>query len=95
MSLLLLAAALKLVSEIALLALLGQAVLGWLIGPQRSHNAVYRLLQVLTAPFVRAAGWLAPAFAARLAVVALLLLWLAATLLKIRLCLVLGVQACR
>lgn len=97
---LLLTSSLKLVAEIALLALAGQWLLGLLAGAQRDGNLVYRLLQVLTLPFVRAARWLAPRAVADarmplLAAVLLLALWLAATLFKIRLCLEQGLQTCR
>ena len=100
MTLLLISAAVKLVAEIALAALLGQGVLGLLVGAQREHNVVYRLLQVLTDPFVRATRWLAPRrVPARqlpwLAGLLLACVWLLATLAKLRLCLVLGAQACR
>ena len=48
----------KLVAEIALLALLGQWFLGLLAGAKREHNLFYRPLKVMTNPFVKAcAGW--------------------------------------
>lgn len=98
---LLLSSALKLIAEIALLALLGQWLLGLLIGPQRREvNVFYRLLQLLTRPFVRLTRWISPRVVLDrhlpLATFALLLAcWLAATASKISLCLQIGVQLCR
>lgn len=98
--LLLLAKSLKLMAEIALLCLAGQAVLGWLAGPGREGNAVYRLLRLLTAPLQRLVRRLSPRLVpdrhVPLATGALLLsLWLAASALKISLCLQIGLAACR
>jgi hypothetical protein len=97
---LLLASALKLLAEIALLALVGQWVLGLLAGAKRETNLFYRLLQVVTKPVVRGARWLTPRIVLdrHLPLVAFMLLcfaWLAATATKISLCLEIGVHACR
>ena len=46
----------KLVAEIALMALVGQWVLGLLAGAKRETNMFYKLLQVITSPFVKALG---------------------------------------
>lgn len=97
---LLLASTLKLLAEIALLALLGQWLLGLLAGAKRESNLFYQLLQVVTRPVVRGARWLTPRIVLdrHLPLVAFLLLaftWLAVTALKISLCLEMGVQACR
>ena len=48
---LLLVSSVKLIAEIALLALVGQWLLGLLAGRKREENFFYRLLQVLTNPF--------------------------------------------
>ncbi|MBC7941751.1 MAG: hypothetical protein H7Z19_18685 [Chitinophagaceae bacterium] len=90
----------KLVAEIALLALIGQWLLGLLAGAQRDGNLFYRLLKVMTNPFVRGARWVAPRVVLdrHLPMVAFLLMafvWLAATAFKIRLCLDVGVQSCQ
>lgn len=97
---LLVATGLKLVAEIALMAMAGRFVLGLLVGAQRERNLFYGLLKVLTEPFVklarrclpRAAGerYAPPVAAALLAGV-----WLGATAWRIVLCLQIGVQACR
>lgn len=95
-----LSSSLKLIAEIALLALAGQWLLGLLVGAQRERNVVYRLLAVLTAPFLRLTRRLSPRVVLDrhipLAAFGLLLaLWLAATLAKVSLCLQIGVQQCR
>lgn len=97
---LLLVTSIKLVAEIALLSLAGQWLLGLLAGAKRDANFFYRLLAVLTGPFVRGARWLAPRVVLdrHVPLVAFLLLsfvWLFATMFKIQICLEIGVQACR
>jgi hypothetical protein len=97
---LLLVSAVKLVAEIALLSLVAQGVVGLLAGARRSGNPVYRLFQVITAPFVRGVRRLAPrAVADRqvplLAFALLGVVWAVATVFKIQICLDAGVQACR
>lgn len=97
---LLLVSSFKLVAEIALLALAGQWLLGLLAGARRDSNFFYRLLQVMTRPFVRGARWLTPRIVLdrHVPLVAFLLLgfvWVFSTLAKVRICLEIGVQACR
>jgi hypothetical protein len=97
---LLLASSVKLVAEIALLALAGQWVLGLLAGSKRDQNLFYRLLQVLTNPFVKTMRLITPRFVLDrhiplAAFVLLASVWLVATIAKINLCLQIGVQACR
>lgn len=97
---LLLVMSIKLVAEIALLSLVGQWLLGLLAGAKRETNFFYRLLGVLTGPFVRAARWLSPraVLDRHVPLVAFLLLsfvWLFATIFKVQLCLEAGVQACK
>lgn len=92
--------ALKLIAEIALMALLGQWLLGLLAGAKRETNLFYKLLQVLTQPFVRFARLITPRVVIdrHVPLVAFLLLafgWLAATMAKINLCLQIGVEACK
>jgi hypothetical protein len=89
----------KMLAEIALLALAGQALLALLAGPGRASNPFYRVLQAVTAPLLRATGALLPRLAGhRRALVAALLLagaWLLATAAKIGLCVEIGVALCR
>jgi uncharacterized protein YggT (Ycf19 family) len=95
-----LASAVKLVAEIALMAFVGQWVLGLIAGRQRERNFFYQLLATLTRPFVKVARVLSPRIVidAHVPLVAFLLLvmaWLVATATVIRICLEIGVQACR
>ena len=92
--------ALKLIAEIALMALLGRGLLALLAGAGRQTNPFYRVLAVITDPFVRAARWVTPRLVLdqHVPLVAFLLMglvWLAATVVKISLCLEAGVQTCR
>jgi len=94
---------LKLVFEIALLALAGQGVLALLCAVVRSpkeRNVFYRVLQAVGQPFVGAARWVTPRqvldrHLPLVAFLVLLLLWIAVTLLKIRWCLHMGLALCR
>ena len=97
---LLLASSIKLVAEIALLALLGQALLALLAGQKRDQNFFYRLLQVLTNPFIRAARFITPRVVIDrhvpiAAFVMLLSIWVVATISKISICVQMGVAQCR
>ena len=97
---LLLASSIKLVAEIALLALLGQALLALLAGQKRDQNFLYRLLQVLTSPFIRAARFITPRVVIDrhvpiAAFVVLLSIWVVATISKISICVQMGVAQCR
>ena len=97
---LLLVTTVKLIAEIALLALLGQWLLGLLAGAKRDKNIFYQILQVLGRPFVSVARLVTPKFVVErhLPLVAFLLLmfvWLAATILKIQTCLQIGVELCK
>jgi uncharacterized protein YggT (Ycf19 family) len=97
---LLLTTTVKLLAEIALMALLGQGLLGLLAGVGRDRNPFYRVLATITSPLVRAARWMAPKIVLdrHVPLVAFFVMgfvWLAATILKISLCVEVGVQACR
>lgn len=97
---LLLVSSIKLLAEIALLALIGQWLLGLLAGAKRESNLFYQLLQVVTRPVMRGARFITPRIVLdrHLPLVAFLLLsftWLAATAMKISVCLELGMEACR
>jgi hypothetical protein len=97
---LLFVSSIKLVAEIALLALAGQWLLGLLAGAKRDSNFFYQLLAIVTRPFVRGARWLTPKLVLdrHVPLVAFLLLgfvWVFATLAKVQICLEIGVQACR
>jgi hypothetical protein len=97
---LLIVSSLKLLAEIALLAMCGQFVLGLLAGAKREKNFFYTLLQVLTRPFVKGTRLITPRVVLdrHIPLAAFLLLgmvWVVVTLVKINLCLQIGVAQCR
>jgi hypothetical protein len=97
---LLLVSSVKLVAEIALMALAGQWLLGLLAGRKRETNFFYGLLGVLTAPFVKGMRLITPRVVIDrhiplAAFVLLVMIWVAATLTKINVCLQIGIDACR
>ena len=97
---LVLVSAVKLITEIALLALVGQWVLGMLAGQRRNQNLFYQLLQLMGKPFVQVARLVTPKFVLErhLPLVAFLLLafiWVAVTLTKVNHCLKIGVALCQ
>lgn len=90
----------KLLAEIALLALVGQWVLGLLAGAKRDQNLFYQLLQVLTRPFLTGTRRITPRVVIdrHVPFVAFLLLsfiWLGATAAKISICVQIGVHLCQ
>lgn len=90
----------KLLAEIALLALLGQAVIGLLAGAARERNPFYRVLQLVGRPWMRVARKLSPRMVLDrhlplVVFLLLLLVWLAAAIAKIRICLQIGVAFCQ
>jgi hypothetical protein len=92
--------ALKLLTEVALLALCGQWVLGWLAGAHREQNFFYQLLQIVGQPAVRLARLLSPRVVLErhlplVAFLLLLLAWLGLTMAKIAHCLGVGLDVCR
>ena len=97
---LMLAMTVKLVAEIALMALLSQWLLGLLAGAKRETNMFYKLLQVITSPFIKVTRMISPRFVLdrHVPLGAFLLLsvvWFVAVIAKINLCLQLGPGACR
>lgn len=97
---LLFVSAVKLVAEIALMALLGQGLLYLLAGEKRERNVFYQLLQVLTRPFLGLTRKITPRIVLdrHVPLVAFLLLalaWFMATVAKIGLCVQVGVEACK
>jgi hypothetical protein len=99
-SMLLLASSVKLVAEIALMALAGRWLLGLLAGERREQNFFYQLLHMLVRPFLAGARLVSPRIVLdrHVPLVTFLLLalaWVVATFMKIQICLQLGVQACR
>jgi len=97
---LLMTTAVKLLAEIALMCLLGQGLLALLAGAGRDRNPFYRVLAIITGPVVRTARRLSPrpVLDRHVPLVAFFLMgmvWLAATVVKISLCLEAGVQTCQ
>lgn len=88
---LLLVASIKLIAEIALLALLGQGLLALLAGDKRHDNFFYKLLEILTRPFTKTTRTITPRVVIDrhipIATFALMLgIWVFATLAKVNLC---------
>ena len=91
---------LKLVAEIALMAIVGQMVVGLLAGKGRDSNIFYKLLEVVASPFVKLMRRITPRVVLdrHMPLAALLLLsviWVCLTATKINLCIQSGVDACR
>ncbi len=90
----------KLIAEIALLALAGQWLLGLLAGAKKEQNLFYKVLQTIGSPFVRVARLVTPKLVLdrHVPLVAFFLLvfvWLAATIYKIQTCIQIGVELCK
>lgn len=97
---LLILSAVKLIAEIALLALFGQWVLGLLAGQRKNQNLFYQVLQQVGSPFVKLARFVTPKLVLErhLPLVAFLILafvWLGVTIAKINHCLKIGVALCQ
>jgi hypothetical protein len=95
---LLLVASIKLIAEIALMALLGQGFLALLAGEKRHDNFFYRTLLVLTGPFTKTTRVITPKVVIDrhipLATFALMLaVWVFATLAKVNLCVQIGLAS--
>jgi hypothetical protein len=91
---------LKLLAEIALMALFAQWVLGLLAGRQRESNLFYQLFQVVTRPLVTGVRFITPRVVIdrHVPMVAFLLLtfvWVVATMTKIDICVRIGVHLCK
>jgi hypothetical protein len=97
---LLLTSALKLIAEIALMAMAGQWLLGLLAGAKRESNFFYQLLGVVTRPFTKLARLISPRIVLDrhiplAAFLMLVSLWVVVTIVKINICLQIGVQQCQ
>lgn len=92
--------AIKLIAEIALMALFGQWVLGLLAGQRKGTNLFYQVLQQIGRPFVLLARFVTPRFVLErhhplVAFLLLGLVWVMATFAKISHCVKIGVQLCQ
>jgi hypothetical protein len=92
--------AVKLLAEIALLALVGRWLLGLLAGAKREGNVFYQVLSIVTRPVERITRLLSPRVVLDrhiplAAALLLLSVWVGSTLMKIQYCVEIGVQQCR
>lgn len=95
---LMVASSIKLIAEIALMALLGQGLLALLAGDRRNDNFFYKLLQILTNPFTKVTRLITPRvvidrhipFAAFALV---LMIWVVATITKVQQCVAISLQS--
>ncbi len=90
----------KLIAEIALLSLLGQGLVGLLAGAKKDTNLFYNILATIGRPFVRAARYVSPKFVLDrhvplVAFMILFFVWVACVILKIQICLDIGVEQCK
>lgn len=90
----------KLIAEIALMALLGQWLLGLLAGAKKEQNLFYQILQIIGKPFVSAARLLTPRLVLDRHVPLVTFLWLLfawffATKYRVEECLRIGVELCK
>src|SRR4028118_1076298 len=97
---LLLVSSIKLVAEIALMAIVGRFLLGLLAGARRDTNIFYGILDVLARPFLKATRLITPRLVLDrhlplAAFFLLVLISVVATGYKINPCVPLGVRACR
>jgi ABC-type uncharacterized transport system permease subunit len=81
---------LKALAEVAGLALLGQGILFLLAGASREQNVFYRVIQAITAPIIRFTRLITPRFVPdrQIGLAAFFLvagIWLALTIVKVRL----------
>jgi hypothetical protein len=96
----LVATTIKLIAEIALMAMLGRWLLGLLAGEKKDTNFFYQILHVLVRPFISLTRLLTPSLVLDRhvplgAFLMLVFIWLGATLFKIQLCLQLGMAQCK
>jgi hypothetical protein len=89
----------KLLAEIALLAL-GQGVMGLLSGQVCERNPFYRVFQLIARPWVKAARWISPPVVLDrhlplVAFAVLLLIWGTAAMAKVSICRQIGVALCK
>ncbi|MCZ8235168.1 MAG: hypothetical protein ACK520_17610 [Inhella sp.] len=97
--LLTIATAIKLICEIALLAMLGRFLLGVLIGGKRQDNLAYQALHLMVRPLERLVRALTPSVVVdrhigHVTAALLIGLWVFALLWKVDLCRQIGVQQC-
>lgn len=97
---LLLLSSIKLIAEIALMALLGQGLLYVLAGAKRDGNVFYQLLKVLTRPFTAVARLITPARVADqhvpfVAFFLLVVVWMVVFFEKVKYCVSVDMVGCQ
>lgn len=90
----------KLILEIALMALFGRWVLGLLAGARKDKNLFWQILDIMCRPFIVVARLISPrqVIDRHVPLVAFLLLgfaWFGVTILKVQTCVQIGVHLCR
>ena len=91
---------LKLIAEIALMALFGQWILGLLAGAKRQTNLFWQILEIMGRPFVAVARAISPKVVLErhhplVAFCLVLVTWVLVTIGKVQHCVQIGVQLCR
>ena len=90
----------KLIAEIALMALVGRGLVSMLAGDRRDSNFFYQILSMLTMPLERMVRLITPRIVIdrHIPIVTFLILtmiWFAALVVKINTCLSIGVELCK
>ena len=90
----------KLIAEIALMALFGQWILGLLAGAKRQTNLFWQILEIMGRPFVAVARAISPKVVLErhhplVAFCLVLVTWVLVTIGKDQHCVQIGVQLCR
>ncbi len=97
---LLLVTSVKLIAEIALMAFIGQFLLGLLAGQRRESNLFYKVLKTMTDPFTKVTRLITPRIVLDrhiqlAAFLSMVFIWVFATAFKINLCAQIGIEQCR
>ena len=90
----------KLVAEIALMALLGRSLVALLAGERRESNLFYQILTVVTKPIERVVRMITPRIVIDrhiplVTFFIMTMVWFAALVAKINTCLSIGVELCK
>jgi hypothetical protein len=90
----------KLIAEIALMALLGQWILGLLAGAKRQTNLFWQILEIMGRPFVAVARAISPKVVLErhhplVAFCLVLITWVLVTIGKVQHCVQIGVHLCK
>lgn len=90
----------KLIAEIALMALFGQWILGLLAGAKRQTNLFWQILEIMGRPFVAVARSISPKVVLErhhplVAFCLVLITWVLVTIGKVQHCVQIGVHLCR